>query len=251
MSGLIGFKDACNVALEGLSSHAIEAYLNYANTFSLDLKADTVYAMGKGSRRIAWDKPLEGTVTISTEMTTSQWIALLLGAGVITTGVDVFRREVLPVTEGKVTLTKGTPLVGSLTVAVLDEDMVSHSSILEAVATTPADATEYKISDNDITVDVSLNGKELTCYYLINVATAKSFTVKSNGDKGYYKMYADLEGKSDATGAIEYKQLQLFKVSPQKNFKFDFNADSPAKFDMVFDLLANAEDKMLKWVDIE
>lgn len=251
MSGLSGFKDACNVALEGLSSHAIEAYLNYANSFSLDLKADTVYAMGKGAKRIAWDKPTEGTVTISTEMITSQWIALLLGAGILTTGADVFRREALTVTGGKVTLTKGTPLAGSLTVAVLDIDSVSHGALLEAVTTTPADATEYKITGSEITVDASLNGKQLTCYYLINSATAKSFTVKSNGGKGYYKMYADLEGKSDATGEIEYKQLQMFKVSPQKNLKFDFSADSPAKFDMVFDLLANGNDDLLKWVDIE
>jgi autotransporter adhesin len=235
--GLYGIKDACNVILQNLSTKSIDAYLDFANTFNVEVKGDTTYATGKGEKRIAFDKPSE---------------VILLGAGAVTTGADVMRREALTVTSGKVTLTKGAPLTGSLTVAVLSSDGVSHDgAALEAGITTPADATEYVISGNVVTVDSTLEGKVLACYYLINSPNSKKFTVKSNGEKSYYKMFADVEVKLDENGQKEYKQMVFYKATPQKNLSFNFDAENPTKFDMTFDALASSGHELFDFIDIE
>ncbi len=61
-------RQVCDVDIRVLSTMAPFLYFDTANTTTTGLTADSVYAMAKGTRKIAFQNPLEGTMTIEAQV---------------------------------------------------------------------------------------------------------------------------------------------------------------------------------------
>lgn len=71
---------------ETVSADSLVAEIDFANEVSVDLSGETVWATGGQSHanQVSFDDPLEGTLTISTQMLSTQLLHVIAGSATLT-----------------------------------------------------------------------------------------------------------------------------------------------------------------------
>lgn len=240
--GLYAIKDAGDLIFTDPITNEVAMILDYANSFEVNLSADTEYATAKGQNRISFEQAKEGSLSISTMMGDASMFAMILGSEVVKTTTDVHVVDKLVIKNNKVTLST-VPKAGSICILLPDE-----RKLLKVGAT--ATATTATLSGSDLTFDISQNGKNAKVYYLKENANVNKIVVKSNSSAKAYKLTAICEGKLDVNNDKQLLELVLPKVKPKSNITFGFNADSPSEFSIELDLLADSNDTLLEYYEI-
>lgn len=98
-------RQVCDVDIRILKTMAPFLKFDTANTTTAGLTGDSVYAMAKGSRRIAFANPLEGTMTIEAQVYPFKFFSLL-SDGVIETSAAYADTQIVTCTKaGELALT--------------------------------------------------------------------------------------------------------------------------------------------------
>lgn len=249
---LYGIKDACNVILKKKSTGKVDLFLDYINDFTLDFKADTVYAMKKGVKAVAWDKNREGSMKWSMELIDLKMVSILLGSDFLVGTTSISKKEILTVTTAQATLATA-PKSGSLAIYTLDVDNISH--LVEQTVGTPASSPNtYSLAGTQITLNATScpDGTKIVCYYLVDsVATAKKFDVKIDKYPVNYEVYATSQMKAQATGDNDFVEIHIGNCKPKSNLTLSFTSDNPSKFDIEWDLLADENNNLCSFTIIE
>lgn len=85
-------RQVCDVDIRILKTMAPFLFFDTANTTTAGLTGDAVYAMKKGTRAVAFQNPIEGTMTIEAQVVPFKFYALL-SDGVVETEVCLCNKE--------------------------------------------------------------------------------------------------------------------------------------------------------------
>lgn len=231
--GLMGIKDAGDLQFYSNVTGKPVLYMDYANTFNVELNAEAVYAMKKGAKAIKWDKPLEGTIKIGMELASTEMFSFLLGSPFKTVADTVFhKREVhtLKTADEVITLKETTPIAESVIVKKLNKDGVTMIGEL----------TSATVSTNQVTCTGGVTGDVVAIYYQVK-KEARKFTVSAEKVLNEnYKLVCITTCRLFSGQTDVPIELEFFSVSPQQSVTFAFDTENPSSFEMTVDIMAGA-----------
>ena len=228
-------RQVCDVDIRILKTMAPFLFLDTANTTTAGLTGDAVYAMKKGTRAIAFQNPIEGTMTIEAQVLPFKAYALLSDATVGSDAQYAKKETIKCTTAGE--LSFANAVAG--TIFVFAEGEYGG----EAIEGTYADGKFTATTAGDIAVDsfyevgymikktegvqrVSFNNKKLPKDFFITMSTL---------DK-------------DENDVLTPFIMTAYKASIQRSFELSFSSEGdPASVTFTFDLM---EDKNGNVLDI-
>ena len=239
-NGLYGIKDCGDLTLYNRKTGKPALYINYANSFEISFSSSPVYATKKGKKAIVWDGEMEGTCTISTQLTSNELFALVFGWELTQGAQALYKREVFELTSAdqQVTLA-GTPKGNAVHAYVLNGDGATHEKELASAS----------VSTKQVTLTGAKSGDTVAVYYMES-GTGGTFTIKGTKDSSDYKLVCVAYGKSYENGDRVPMQITLPKVAPQSNATLTFSAENPSSFDIVLDILVDEQDCLLTIDDL-
>lgn len=241
---LYGIKDSANVTLFSKAQATKDKpvlFADYCNQTSLNMSADTVYAMKKTAKAISWDTNREGTLTMEMQVYELRWISLLFGSAAGDTATDWAVREVISLTSGAGALSD-TPKANSLLVYPYDaaDPYALGTALTVATGETPS-AGEYKIDGKNITVGGTAS--KVVVFYLNNsVANGKQITVESEKWPESYRVVMDTMIR-DTDGQDRYVQFEFYNLKPKSQLELTLSAEDVCTLSVEWDVLVNDENK--------
>lgn len=237
-------RQVCDVDIRILKTMAPFLFFETANTTTAGLSGDSVYAMAKGTRRIAFHNPMEGTMSIEAQVYPFKLFSLLSN-GVLETDAVYAVRETIKVTTAD-TLTiandKGTVQAGSVFVYPTG----SFGDADAAVEGTFANGTFTPRTANTMAANSFWD-----VGYLISRDTGVqrvSFK-NSNLPSDYYITMETLD--KDDQGVLTPFLMTAYKATIQRSFELSFTSEGdPANVVLNFDLMEDKDGNILDFIEL-
>ena len=214
-------------------------YIDYINSFSVDLSGDTVSATAgsNGDDVVGFQNPLKGTIKIETQILPQELVAIAAGdlETASSSGMEhAFRETVKCATENKLTLAN-TPISGTVYVYKKDDD-----------TNTPLPVTVAGSESKDITVTGATAGTEYTVWYYSAPATGTKGVLFSNESYMPYYIIDGITYWSIEGGGREFEYAHAFKAQPKKAYAVTYKGGTgdPASFTIEFNLYADDDGKV-------
>lgn len=237
-------RQVCDVDIRILQTGEPYLFFDTANTTTAGLSGDAVYAMAKGSRRIAFQNPIEGTMTIEAQVYPFKFFGLLSNGVIETNGAYSVKQNITCTTAGEldIKLSNGSVVPGTVFVFPKgkfgdhasniagtfenDKFTATESAQIEAEA-------EYEVGfmvNRDSGVQrISFNNRNLPQDYKITMSTL---------DK-------------DEQGALTPFLITAYKASIQRTFELSFSSEGdPASVNLTFDLLEDKDGNVMDMVEV-
>lgn len=236
-------------------------HVETANTTTAGLTSDNVYAMAKGTRRITFNNPLEGTMSIELQVYPFQLFSLFSNGVIENKGVYATSAVITATTDG-ILVFPTTPKILDNSVFVYPENSYMDDTTLIAgtfdnafvgqhasgpamfTATDESDIVEgqkYKVAfianeyPNELGVGsnahrVSFNNSKLPTDYFITMRTL------DKTEDGLYTPFL----------------LTAYKATIQRNFELSFSSEGdPASITLNFDLCEDSDGNVLDMIELE
>lgn len=239
-------RQVCDVDIRVLKTMAPFLKFDTANTTTAGLRGDSVYAMAKGSRKIAFANPLEGTMTIEAQVYPFKFFALL-SDGTIETNAAYADSQVVTCSEdGKLTLTATKGEIKTGTVFVYPEGQFGDESAaivgtFASGAFTETDTTNQKIK----------NGSKYEVGYIVaRTEGVKKISFNNKKlPKDYYITQKTVD--KDEEGLLTPFVMTAYKASIQRNFEMSFSSEGdPASVTLTFDLMEDKDGNIFDMVEL-
>lgn len=250
---LYGIKDSANLTLFSKKTGKPVLYSDYCNQTSLNMTADTVYAMKKTARAISWDTAKEGTLTMEMQVFDLRWIALLMGSlddlNDGATALPWCKREI--VTAGSSASKLGVdekhpdgvaPKAGSLTLYKLGKDGISLGA--------EVGSNGYTLSGAELTITGATAGDKYCAFYLIDVENSKKFTV--SGDKypqGYRAVFDTMIRDTDQQD--HYVQFDFTNLRPKAQMELTMSAEDVCTLSIEWDVLVDNNNNFFTFIYLD
>lgn len=212
-------RQVCDVDIRILKTMKPFLKFDTANTTTAGLSSDSVYAMAKGSRRIAFPNPMEGSLSIEAQVYPFKFFALLSNGDIATDAAYAATQTVTASEAGKlsITLPEGGSVIAG-TVFVYPKDSFGDESAL-IDGTWAENAFEASAAEK-IAVDA-----EYTIGYVVNRTSGVkriSFNNK-NLPQDYYITMETLD--KDEQGMFTPFLMTAYKATIQRSFELSFNSE--------------------------
>lgn len=221
-------RQVCDVFFCDLKTKKPFLYFDTANTTTVGLSGDAVYAMAKGARRIAFANPMAGTLQLQAMVYPYKFFAMF-SDGVFENNALYADRQVVECSKaGELTLTvpkNGTIQVGTV-FAYPDGSLGDDTAMIEG---TYADGKFTAAAEKIVA------GSKYVVGYIVNRTGVRkiSFTNKKY-PKDYYVTMSTLD--KDENGIMTPFRIVVYKATPQRNFELTFNSEGdPATVNMTLE----------------
>lgn len=238
-------RQVCDVDIRILKTMKPFLKFDTANTTTAGLSSDSVYAMAKGSRKIAFPNPLEGTMTIEAQVYPFKFFALLSN-GEITTNAAYADTQTVKATEAgvlEITLPDGGSIVPGTVFVYPKESFGDDEALIEG---TWAEKKFTATKETNIKTD-----EEYTIGYVVNRSKGVkriSFNNKSL-PKDYFITMQTLD--KDEEGLFTPFVMTAYKATIQRNFELSFNSEGdPASVSLTFDLMEDKDGNVFDMVEL-
>lgn len=239
-------RQVCDVDIRDLKTMAPFLFFDTANTTTAGLSSDSVYAMAKGSRRIAFANPLEGTMTIEAQVYPFKFFALL-SDGVIHSDAAYAGKSVVDcATEGELPLTIGNGEIVAGTVFVYPEGQFGDEEAM--IAGTFADG---KFTEGEAETKKLVAGSKYEVGYVVKrEAGVKRISFNNSAlPRDYFITMSTLD--KDEQGVMTPFLMTAYKASIQRSFELSHTSEGdPASVTLTFDLLEDNEKNIFDMVEI-
>ena len=217
-------RQVCDVDIRVLKTLAPFLDFEYANVTTVNLSSDSVYAMGKGARKVPFQNPIEGTMTIEAQVIPFKFYALMADGKIYSDAAYADKVAVTATQAGAVSfqLESGSVVTGSVfvypkgdfgdetkaiagTFATSGEGTVTNTFTATTAADIAADS-EYVVAfihQRDDVKRVSFNTKSLPTDYRITYKTL------------------DKDEEGEYTGFI----VTAYKAAIQRNLELSFSSE--------------------------
>lgn len=238
-------RQVCDVDIRILKT--MTPFLNFdtANTTTAGLSGDSVYAMAKGSRKIAFANPLEGTMTIEAQVIPFKFYSLLSDGVIETSAAYADSKKITCDTAGEITITvPDVATVEAGTVFVYPEDSFGDDDA--AITGTFASNKFTATTASDIAV-----GSAYEVGYIVNrTSGVKKITFNNKKlPKDYYITMKTVDNDED--GLLTPFVITAYKAAIQRNFELSFSSEGdPASVQLQFDLLEDSDGNILDMVEL-
>lgn len=237
-------RQVCDVHINDLKTMAPFLEFENANTTTAGLTGDSVYAMAKGTRKIAFQNPLEGTMTIEAQVYPFKFFSLLSDGTMESDAIYPQHETLAAVEAGKIglTVTGGTIVAGSVFVYPEGE----YGDEAKAIKGAFAEGVFTATTAGDIVV-----GTKYEVGMLISV-TSGAKRITFNNDKlprDYYITMKTLD--KDESGTLTPFRMIAHKASIQRNFELSFASEGdPATVTLTFDILEDKDGNFFDMIEI-
>lgn len=238
-------RQTCDVDIRILST--MKPFLNFdtANTTTAGLSGDNVYAMAKGTKRIAFANPLEGTMTIEAQVYPFKFFALLSDGEITTTAAYADTQTITAATDGSLTITApGGGEITAGTVFVYPEGSFGDEDSL--IAGTYASGTFTATESTKISKD-----SKYTVGYIVNRTSGVKKISFNNKKlpKDYYITQKTVD--KDENGMLTPFVMTAYKASIQRNFELSFSSEGdPASVTLTFDLMEDKDGNVFDMIEL-
>ena len=236
-------REVCDVDIRSLKDKSPFLFFDTANTTTTGLSGDSVYAMAKGQRRIAYHNPMTGTMTLEAQVYPFRLFALLTDGIIEATGIYA-AHETVTATAGKVTLTPGTNrTVTAGTVCVYPKGAFGEG-----------DPIEGSFSNNVFTATTASNiaaGTEYEVGYMVEATSGvKKISFANNKvPRDYYITMRTLD--KDEDGKLTPFLMVAHKATVQRSWELSFTSEGdPASVTVTFDLLEDKDGQILDMIEL-
>lgn len=242
-------RQVCDVDIRVLKTMAPFLKFDTANTTGVSISSDSVYAMAKGTRRIAFQNPLEGTMTIEAQVYPFKFFAMLSDGVIDDEAIYADSQTITCATAGELSLTvptNGTIQAGTV-FAYPEGDFGDEDS---AIAGTFAGGKFTATTASQIAV----GQKYIVGYVVSRTSTAgnavKSITFNNKRlPKDFYITMKTLD--KDEEGVLTPFLITVYKATIQRNFELSFSSEGdPASVTLTFDTLENKDGNVMSFVEL-
>lgn len=242
-------RQVCDVDIRVLKTMAPFLKFDTANTTGVSISSDSVYAMAKGTRRIAFQNPLEGTMTIEAQVYPFKFFAMLSDGVIDDEAIYADSQTIKCATAGELSLTvptNGTIQAGTV-FAYPEGDFGDEDS---AIAGTFASSKFTAATASQIAV-----GKKYIVGYVVSRTSTAGNAVKSitfnnkRLPKDFYITMKTLD--KDEEGVLTPFLITVYKATIQRNFELSFSSEGdPASVTLTFDTLENKDGNVMSFVEL-
>lgn len=212
-------RQVCDVDIRVLKTMAPFLKFDTANTTTAGLSGESVYAMAKGSRRIAFANPLEGTMTIEAQVYPFKFFSLLSDGTIETTAAYADSKTVTCETEGTLALSVPSDQeIKAGTVFVYPAG--SFGDETAAIKGTFASGTFTATTASDIAKDAKFE----VGYIVTRTSGVKKISFNNKKlPKDYYITQKTVD--KDEEGLLTPFVMTAYKASIQRNFELSFSSE--------------------------
>lgn len=239
-------RQVCDVDIRILKTMTPFLKFDTANTTTAGLSGDSVYAMAKGSRRIAFANPITGTMTIEAQVYPFKFFSLLSDGVIESSAVYADSQVITATAEGSlnVTVTGGTIQAG--TVFVYPEGQFGDKSAAIVGTFSSNKFTETASTDKKI----KSGSKYEVGYVVSRTSGVKKIAFNNNKlPKDYYITQKTLDKAEDGTLAPFI--MTAYKATIQRTFDLSFSSEGdPASVTLTFDLLEDKDGNVLDMIEL-
>lgn len=240
-------RQVCDVDIRILKT--MTPFLNFdtANTTTAGLSGDSVYAMAKGSRKIAFANPVEGTMTIEAQVYPFKLFSLLSDGVIESSAVYAEHKTITASAAGTLSITVPTGQeVKAGTVFVYPEGAYGDAS--QAIVGTFASGTFTETAESNQQI---ASGNKYEVGYLVNRTSGVKKISFNNKKlpKDYYITMRTVD--KDEDGLFTPFLMTAYKASIQRNFDLSFSSEGdPASVSISFDLLEDKDGNVLDMIEL-
>lgn len=241
-------RQVCDVDIRVLKTMTPFLKFDTANTTTAGLSGDSVYAMAKGSRKIAFANPLEGTMTIEAQVYPFKFFALL-SDGTIETSAAYADSQVVTASEaGKLTLSTAKGEIKAGTVFVYPEGQFGDESA--AIAGTYADGKFTETETAQENQKIKVDSKYEVGYIVTRTEGVKKISFNNKKlPKDYYITQRTVD--KDEEGMLTPFVMTAYKASIQRSFDLSFSSEGdPASVTLTFDLMEDKDGNIFDMVEL-
>lgn len=220
-------RQTCDVDIRILSTKAPFLFFDTANTTTTGISADNVYAMAKGTRKIAFQNPITGTMTIEAQVYPFKFFSLFSDGDIQSSAAYAVTKTVTCETAGTLALTVPTGQeIKAGTVFVYPEDSYGEANV--RIEGSFADGTFTATTAADIAKD----SKYKVGYIVTRTTGVKKIEFNNKKiPKDYYITQTTLD--KDEDGVYTPFVMTAYKAAIQRNFELSFNSEGdPASVTM-------------------
>lgn len=228
-------RQVCDADIRILKTMAPFLFFDTANTTTVGLSGDSVYAMKKGTRAIAFQNPIEGTMTIEAQVVPFKIYALLSDGVIETTAIQAVKKTITATETGKLTV---------------DENAQAGSVYVYAAGEFGDTPVEGTFADGVFSADSITADTEYEVGYVVNKTTGVKRVSFNNKKipKDYFITMSTLD--KDEEGTLTPFIMTAYKASIQRNFELTFSSEGdPASITLTFDLMEDKNGNVLDIVE--
>lgn len=236
-------RQTCDIDIRILKTMAPFLFFDTANVTTAGLSGDSVYAMAKGSRRIAFANPLEGTMSIEAQVYPFKFFALLSDGEIETTAAYAASQTIEATEAGKLSIEVKNGTITAGTVFTYPADAFGDEASM--IAGTFADGVFTATEAADIAV-----GTSYKVGYIVNRTGVKKITFNNKRlPKDYYITMTTVD--KDEEGLLTPFVMTAYKASIQRNFELSFSSEGdPASVTLTFDLMEDKDGNIFDMVEL-
>lgn len=237
-------RQVCDLLICDLKTKKPFMNFDTANTTTAGLSSDSVYAMAKGSRRISFPNPLEGTLSVEAQVYPFRFFSLFSDGTIETTAAYAETQTVKCSTAGKLTVKCENGTIETGTVFAFPKDSFGDESAV--IKGTYATDTFSATTDSDIAV-----GKEYIVGYIVKKTGVKKISFNNKKlPKDWYITMSTVD--KDENGVLTPFKIVAYKATIQRNFELSFSSEGdPATVSATFDLMEDSDGNVLDFIEIE
>ena len=232
-------RQCCDLDIRDFKTGAPVLFADFGNVTTAGFSSENVYAMKKGAKAIAFNNPLEGTISIEMQCHPLSIYALFSDGTIEKSGIIKKREVVKGSAGGKLTLT-GTPKDGTVFVCKKGEwgkEVIDGSfSSPDFTATTTSEIVQDE-------------------YYEVGYLEEKSSGINKitiNNNKLPKDLTISMETlDKDVEGNLVPFIINVYKATIQRNLELSFSSEGdPATLSVTFDALQDDEGNVMDFIEI-
>lgn len=236
-------RQVCDVDIKFLATKEPFLFFDTANTTTAGLSSDSVYAMAKGTRRIAFANPLEGTMTIEAQVYPFRLFALFSDGTIDSSAAVAVHKEITCETAGELALTAGdgeTIQAGTVFAYPKGSYGVAADKIEGTFASNKFTATEAS--------KIAVGSAYEVGYIVTKTGVEKIAFNNKKLPADYYITMTTLD--KDELGTYTPFVMTAYKASIQRSFDLSFSSEGdPASVTLTFDLMEDKDGNILDMVE--
>ncbi len=236
-------REVCDVDIRILSTKKPFLKFDLANTTTTGIEANNVYAMGHGARRITFQDPLTGTMSIEAQVYPFKLFALMSDGTIETTAAYADSQTIKCTTGGQLTVAVTDGTIETGTVFVYPED--SFGDDAAQIAGAFSDGVFTATTASEIAA-----GESYVVGYIVSRTNVKKITLSNKKlPKDYYITMKTLD--KDEEGCFTPFVQTIYKASIQRNFELAFSSEGdPASITLTFDLSEDDDGNFMDMVEV-
>lgn len=234
-------RQVCDVDIRDIKTMKPFLFFDTANTTTQNISGETTFANAKGTKRIGFANPIEGTMTIEAQVLPFKLYALMTDGIIESTASYPVKKTIPCTTGGKLDIQENNGTISK--VFVYAEDDFGGTEIKGDYATNAFTATN--------TGDI-VKGTSYEVGYIVTKTSGVNKLSFNNAKlpKAYYICMNTVE--KDENDVLTPYKIIAYKAQAQRNFELSQSSEGdPAQLTITLDLLEDKDKNFVEMVEIE